>query len=265
MTEEFATPLYQGSTDKPIKINSMDIKIKPVGQADVLAEPQQPSNPAAKWAARIEDKFVSAPQRRVEVKVLKDQASISLGDVLVRDLGGKHDVALKDDQIIDLAEGNVFYAVSECDAPKPTGQHASPKLAFFVDDRPEETLRADQTGRMLRELFGYTPDMLLFRDYESPDDKPIGLDEVVRFADGPVFYTRRHQPLTITITINAKPYELHEHEVAVKELKKLAGIPLADVLVKIVNGQMAPLDDSGAVELHCGDVFVSHPRDNASS
>jgi hypothetical protein len=70
---------------------------------------------------------------------------------------------------------------------------------------------------------------------------------------------------TVTITINGKPYELHQKNAPVRELKKLAGIPLADVLVQIVNGQMVPLDDNAVVELHCGDVFVSHPRDNASS
>ena len=242
----------------------MDKKLKPLGQADALAEQKPHGNAQAKWAATIEDKFVPAPQRRVEIKVLKDQAGISPGDILVRDLGSEHDMPLKDDQIIDLAEGNVFYAVPECEAPKPTG-HAPPKLAFFVDDRPEETLRANQTGRLLRELFGFTPEVLLFRDYESPNDKPIGLDDQVSFGDGPVFYSRRHKPHTITITINGKAYELPEHVVQVKALKKLAGIPLADVLVKIVDGQMTPLDDNGVVELHCGDVFVSHPRDNASS
>jgi sulfur carrier protein ThiS len=69
----------------------------------------------------------------------------------------------------------------------------------------------------------------------------------------------------VTITINGKAYELHQEKASVVELKKLAGIPLADVLVKIVNGQMVPLDDNAVVELHCGEVFVSHPRDNASS
>jgi hypothetical protein len=164
-----------------------------------------------------------------------------------------------------LAEGNVFYAVSECDAPKPTGQHTPPKLAFFVDDRPEETLRSEQTGRMVRELFGFTMDVLLFRDYQSPNDKPIGLDDVFSFADGPVFYTRRPHRLTITIKINGTDYVFHEASVSVQELKKRAGIPLADVLTKIVNSQMVPLDDNAVVELHCGEVFVSHPRDNASS
>lgn len=235
------------------------------GQAVVLAEQNHNCSPPAKWAAVVEDKFVPAPQRRVEVQVLKAQASIPAGNILVRDLGGEHDVPLDNGQMIDLAEGNVFYAVPACNAPKPTGHHAPPKLAFFVDDRPEETLRADQTGLTLRELFGFTPEVLLFRDYESPNDKSIGPDDSVAFADGPVFYTRRHHPHSITIKINNTAYEVHERVMSVKELKKLAGIPLADVLVKIVNNEMQQLDDNGTVELHCGDVFVSHPRDNASS
>jgi hypothetical protein len=244
---------------------SMDIKTQTTGQADALAGPQNLNKPAPKWAAVVEDKFVPAPQQRVEVRVLKDQAEVAPVEVLVRDLGGEHDIALKDDQFIDLAEGNVFYAVSECDAPKPTGQHAPPKLAFFVDDRPEETLRDEQTGRMVRELFGFTLDVLLFRDYQSPNDKLIGLDDVVRFADGPVFYTRRPHQLTITVKINGKDYGFHDASASVQELKKRAGIPLADVLTKIVNSQMVPLDDNAVVELQCGEVFVSHPRDNASS
>jgi sulfur carrier protein ThiS len=236
-----------------------------MGQANDLAKQQEPCGPQPKWAARIEDQYTPAPQRMVKVQVLMDQANVAPGSVLVRDLGGEHDLALNREQVIDLAEGNVFYVVPECEAPKPTGRQAPPKLAFVVDDRPEETLRADQTGRTLRELFGFTPEVQLFRDYESPNDEAIGLDQSVRFADGPVFYTRRHKPHMVTITINGKTYELHQEKASVKELKQLAGIPLADVLVKIVNGQMVPLDDNAVVELHCGEVFVSHPRDNASS
>jgi len=244
---------------------SMEIKIDKVGQTAVLAKSQKSNNPVAKWAAVIEDKFVPAPQRRVEVRVLKDQAGVAPGKVLVRDLGGDNDVALKNDQTVDLAEGNVFYAIAECDAPKSTGHHATPKLAFFVDDRPEESLRGEQTGRMIRELFSFKLDVLLFRDYQSPNDKLIGLDDVVRFVDGPVFYTRRPNQLTITVKINGNDYVFHQASASVQELKKRAGIPLADVLTKIVNSQMVPLDDNAVIELQCGEVFVSHPRDNASS
>lgn len=244
---------------------TMNQTLEPLGQADALAKHKHHCNHHPKWAAKIENKLVPSPGRRVEVKVLKDLGNIALGNNLVRDLGGQHDEPLKNDQTIDLAEGNVFYGVPECQAPKPTGHHAPPKLAFFVDGRPEETPRCESTGHILRELFGFTPDAHLFRDCDSPDQVPINLDETVRFADGPVFYTRMHHVPAITITINGKPYELHEHKVQVKELKKLAGIPLADVLVEIVNGQMKPLDDNSVVELRCGEVFISHPKDNASS
>lgn len=243
----------------------MTTETKVTGQANDLAKHEQHGAPEPKWAAVIDDQYIPMPRRRLKVRVLLEQVNAKPGEVLVRDLDSEHDVALHHEQEIDLVEGNVFYLVPECDAPKPTGDHAPPKLAFVVDDRPEETLRADQTGRTLRDLFGLTPEVLLFRDYQSPHDKPIGVEDAVRFEDGPVFYTRRHKPHVVTITINGKAYELHQEKASVVELKKLAGIPLADVLVKIVSGQMVPLDDNAVVELHCGEVFVSHPRDNASS
>jgi hypothetical protein len=245
--------------------NVMNTQDQTTGQANDLAKQQQHCAPEPRWAAVIDDQYIPMPRRRLKVRVLLEQVDAKLGEVLVRDLDSEHDVALHYEQEIDLVEGNVFYVVPECDAPKPTGGHAPPKLVFVVDDRPEETLRADQTGRTLRDTFGLTPEVLLFRDYQSPHDKPIGLEDVMRFEDGPVFYTRRHKPHVVTITINGKAYELHQEKASVKELKQLAGIPLADVLVKIVNGQMVPLDDNAVVELHCGEVFVSHPRDNASS
>ncbi len=247
-----------------MKAEHMSTEAKTAGV--MPAHEMKQCGPVAKWAAKVEDQFIPAPERRVKVAVLKTQGNIPPAKTLVRDFGGQHDVALQDEQVIDLAEGNVFYAVEACNAPKGGGGHATPKLAFFVDDRPEETLRPDQTGRTLRELFGFTPDVLLFRDYESPTDQPIGLDDQLNFGDGPFFYTRRHHgPHTISITINRDPYELHEHVVTVKKLKQMAGIPLADQLEKVVGGELVLLDDNGTIQVKCGDVFVSHPRDNASS
>ncbi len=244
--------------------NQMNTQEKTVGASQVNQDKR--SGPVAKWAAKIEDQYIPAPGRRVKVSVLKVQANISPAKTLVRDLGGGHDMALRDEQVIDLAEGNVFYAVDACNSPKGGGGHAKPKLAFFVDDRPEETPRSDQTGRTLRELFGFTPDVLLYRDYDSPQDLLIGLDDPVLFQDGPVFYTRRHHgPHTINITINGDPYTLHEHKVSVKKLKQMAKIPLADELARVVDGQLVPLDDNATVEVKCGDAFHSHPRDNGSS
>jgi hypothetical protein len=176
------------------------------GQAETLAQQDKQTQPAPKWAARIEDQLVLSPGRKVKVLVLKEQASIEPGNVLVRDYDGEADVALKDDDVIDLAEGNVLYVVPKDEAPTGCGTHKGPKLAFFVDDRPEETFLAEQTGKTLRDLFSFTPDVLLFRDYESPLDEPIGLDDKVNFGDGCVFYTRRKHK-TLKIFVNEKPFD----------------------------------------------------------
>ena len=194
-------------------------------QANDLGKQDQQCGPEAKWAAVIDDQNIPAPRRRVKVQVLLEQVNAKPGEVLVRDLNSEHDVVLRPEQEIDLAEGNVFYIVPECDAPKPTGGHAPAKMAFVVDDRPEETPRANETGRTLRDLFGLTPEVLLFRDYHSPHDQAIGLDDVARFEDGPVFYTRRHKPLTVTITINGKAYELPSGEGVGCRTQKVGGHP----------------------------------------
>ena len=176
------------------------------GQADALAEQNKQTRPQPKWSVKIEDQLVLSPRRKVKVLVLREQAGIASGNVLVRDFDGEGDVALKDDDIIDLAAGNVFYAVPACETPTGCCDNKGPKLAFFVDDRPEETLLAEQTGKTLRDLFSLTPDEQLFRDFESPTDEPIGLDDKVNFGDGPVFYTRRkHKHLKIFV--NDKPFD----------------------------------------------------------
>jgi len=113
-------------------------------------------------------------------------------------------------------------------------------------------------------LFGYGLEVALFRDYESPHDQPIGLNDAVNFGDGCVFYIRETQPHSITVTIDGKPYVFEEHRVTIMDLKRKAGIPLADVLCQKTN-ELVDLDDNGTIEIHCGDVFISHPRDNSSS
>src|ERR1043166_8404634 len=130
------------------------------GRAEAPAEQDKTNRPEPKWAAKIEDQHVLSPGRKVKVLVLKEQANIPPEHVLVRDFDGEGDVALEDDQILDLAEGNDFYAVPDCEAPTRRGGHKGPKLAFFADDRPEETLRADQTGKTIRDLFSFTPEVL---------------------------------------------------------------------------------------------------------
>jgi hypothetical protein len=148
---------------------------------------------------------VSSPQRLVLASVLLAQGGVQPDKVLVRDHGGENDVAISPEEIVDLAHGNVFYVVPSCDSPATQGCIKPAKLAFFVDDRPEITLNPNQTGKTIRELFGLRDDVNLVRDLESPEDEPVGLEDVVTFDKGPVFITRRQHSI-LHIIVNSKKF-----------------------------------------------------------
>ena len=170
-----------------------------------MAEQAQNCSPAPKWAAQVDDQPIPMPRQLVKVAVIKAQAEIPPGFVLVRDYDSPDDVVLGDEETVDLAQGNVFYRLAVCDAKPRVDCKTPPKLAFFVDDRPEVTIRAIQSGKTIRELFGFNDDVNLYRDYESPHDEPIGLEEAAPFDKGPVFYTRR-QHTQLKIIVNNKPF-----------------------------------------------------------
>ncbi len=157
-------------------------------------------NSPSKWNSLVNDTLTIAPSQKLLAKVLKTQAGAPPEHILVRDHGSNHDVAFEDGDQIDLAEGNCFFTVPRCEYVARGGCAAPAKLVWFIDDRPEITLREKQTGRNLRELFGLSVATRLFRDLESPIDKQVGLDDELLFTDGPVFYSRRgHAGLTITV------------------------------------------------------------------
>ncbi len=157
----------------------------------------------AKWSALVDDTPVASPQRRVKAVVIKAQASVAGGRVLVRDHNSPDDVVLLDEELVDLSEGNVFYTLADCEVEPRGTCSAPPKLALFVDDRPEVTIRGDQTGKTIRDLFNLPPNAKLIRDHEGGQDEPIELTASVLFVDGPVFYTRHVQAL-LSITVNAR-------------------------------------------------------------
>lgn len=161
--------------------------------------------PAQKWAALVDDKVVFSPSQKVLARVLKEQSGATEADVLVRDHGSEHDFACDDDHVVDLAEGNCFFTVTRCDHTPRGGCDAPAKLVWFIDDRPETTLRANQTGRSLRDLFGLSVAARLFRDLESPQDEIVGPDAYLLFSDGPVFYSRRAET-GLSITVNKQTF-----------------------------------------------------------
>lgn len=157
--------------------------------------------------ALVDDEAVPLPQRIVNAGVIRSQAGLGCDFVLTRDHNSPNDPVLQDADGVDLAEGNVFNRLSVLDENPRGGCIEKAKLAFFIDDRPELTTNPEQTGRSLRELFGLASDTRLYRDFESPRDESVAAEAPARFADGPVFYTRRqHQQKGLTITVNARPF-----------------------------------------------------------
>ncbi len=159
----------------------------------------------AKWAALVDDKLIPMPERKVKASVIKAQAGIGDDKALVRDHNSPHDVIVGDNAVMDLANGNVFYILAACDAqPRPACVEL-PKLAFFVNDVAEVTVRSSQTGQTLRELFGLPLHASVVRDGEAGSDQPISVKDVVEFKDGPVFYSRAIVA-DLSITVNARKF-----------------------------------------------------------
>ena len=74
-----------------------------------------------------------------------------------------------------------------------------------------------------------------------------------------------HGGPNVPITVNGQTYEIHRGHQTVVAIKQVAQVPLAHDLEQVVDGVLKPLPDDGAVTLKGGEVFVSHPKDAASS
>lgn len=158
-----------------------------------------------KWRVLVDDAGVSMPQQVVPVAVIRAQAQVADDFVLVRDHNSPHDVVLSEEDEVDLRDGNVFYTLRRCDV-QPRGDCRDPaKLALFVDDRAEVVTRREQTGKLVRQLFSIPLNVSLIRDFESPDDQSIELDDDLSYEHGPVFVTRQRED-GLKITVNSRVF-----------------------------------------------------------
>src|SRR6266404_332228 len=99
---------------------------KTLEEGGALQEHAQNRSPAPKWAAMVDDEAIPMPQQVVKAAVIKAQAEFPPGFALVRDYDSPDDTVLADDEVVDLAKGNVFYRLEACDK-KPGGHcHAAP-------------------------------------------------------------------------------------------------------------------------------------------
>lgn len=237
------------------------------GHDTIAAEPAQNCHPAPKWAALVNDKPTAAPSQKLLVRVLKHQAGVPKDHVLVRDHGTEHDVVLNDDDEIDLLDGNVFYSVPRCDYCPRGGCPAPAKVAFFIDDRFEET-RREHTFQSLMDLFVIERDVPLIRDRISPHDEPISSDSCISYGDGPVFFTRICAPSeTVEITINGEKYPIRRGKYSVSQIKHTAvpPVPPEDTLVQVIDKKLVPLTGDACITVIGCEVFASNcPSGGAS-
>ncbi len=185
--------------------------------------PDNIGGPDPRWFGLVNDTNFYAPQSRVKARVIKAQAGVPQGHVLVRDMNTPNDIMIDDDEEVNLAEGNIFFSrePARCRTGRPTGE---PKLGWLVNDRPEQTILANQTGQSLADLFSLSPGVKLYRDYESPRDELIAPEDRITFAQGPVFYTRGEEcgPQEITIFVNTEPKKVRQTEITYEEILALA-------------------------------------------
>jgi hypothetical protein len=237
------------------------------GHGTAVAEHAQNCNPAPKWAALIGDRLFPMPRQKLTARDILDQAGVGRDSVLVRDHGSLNDVVLSDETLVDLAEGNVLRVIPRCEAGPQQHCTAPPKLAFVNDDAWEVTLIAKQTGHSLKRLLGLPDDSELFRDFESPDDQPIGDNETVLFTDGPVFTSRgKPAPKEVKIIVNGR-----EKVVTGKSLSYAALVVLAfgavdpDTIYTVTFKHGPPSKPEGSmvegdvVKIQCGMIFNVTP------
>lgn len=215
----------------------------------MMDQQTQPTPHAApKWAVLVNDTVVAMPRQRVVATVIRYQAGIPINHALVRDHNSPEDPFINDDATVDLAHGNVFYSVPACEV-KPRPHCASePKRAYFVDDRWELAGPVVQTGRSIRELFGLANDVELLRDLESPNDTPVGINDLAPFGAGPVFRTRKGSA-TLKVFVNNQPFTEADGvrwEMTGKQIAALVGMTPDDADIFRVEG-------SGQVPIAGGD------------
>lgn len=75
---------------------------------------------------------------------------------------------------------------------------------------------------------------------------------------------QQHGPM-VNIVVDNEPVTIHRGRASVADIKSAANVPLAYDLEQVVAGTLTLLPDDGAVTIKGGEIFVSHPKDAASS
>jgi len=227
-----------------------------------------PSGAQPKQAVVLNDVLYPMPRVQMAACDILDQCGQSHDVVLQRDYNSPVDHVFADRDAVDLRQGNVFRTASRREPVTPAPGHGLAKLAFVADDAWEVTVTPDQTGRTLKRLLGLPEGARLLRDYHSPHDQLIGDEEVVRFADGPVFTVKE---LALTIKVNNQPVTVHHRRMKGLQIKEAAIAQRVKIKLDFVlyaldrDGNLGPaIPDGETVKLHEGKEFrCVAPDDNS--
>ena len=235
------------------------------GSGSSEANPSKTCVAPAKWAIIVNDQLFPAPRREITAKVILEQTGQPPDMVLMRDYGGNDDTVLPENQLIDLANGNVFKTSSRCGAPEHRHCKLPPKLAFVVNDSWELTLTGVQTLESLRSLFNLPPTVEILRDRESPHDEVLTPGQPIRFEDGPVFISRKpneHCCREMKIIVNGRERTVDGSTISYESLVQLAfGNASSDTIYTITFKKGPPANPQGSmvagsvVKLECGMIF----------
>ena len=141
-------------------------------------------------AAIVGDVVIPMPRQIVTGLLIKEQASKGTDATLVRDFQSPFDVRIGDEEVVDLAQGNVFrIATGDCGTTHADTDCPPPKLAFILDDDFKIVVVSKQSEDSLRRLFGLHDKVQLLRDLDTQFDEVINEAATIDFADGPVFLT----------------------------------------------------------------------------
>ena len=99
------------------------------GSGSSEANPSKTCDAPAKWAIIVNDQLFPVPRREITAKVILEQTGQPPDMVLVRDYGGNDDPVLPENQLIDLADGNVFKTSARWETLEQLHCELLPKLA----------------------------------------------------------------------------------------------------------------------------------------
>ena len=74
-----------------------------------------------------------------------------------------------------------------------------------------------------------------------------------------------HGKATVEITVNNTAVRIHRGHQTVAAIKTAGHVALADDLEQLIDNRLVPLADGASVTIKGKEVFVSHPKDSASS